>query len=204
MKMTAVPSISRCFELIDHYGMLDNIRQHSIIVTRVADTIITNLRLPPGAKIPRKNLVLAGALLHDIAKTKCLNGSCRHSDEGQLICCHHGYPEVGRIVGSHVILDAYTPEKYERGFFGPEEIVYYADKRVNHDKIVSLAERLDYIIERYSGNDTYIEKRIRENFRYCLDLERLLFSFLPFSPENLAQYVEQNPLEIAVALQKEE
>ncbi len=175
--------------------MLENIRQHSFMVARVAETIIQNLSIPleKGIAPPDPSLVLAGALLHDIAKTKCLDGSCRHAEEGEQICIDHGFPDVGTIVGEHVILKSFTPENYRSGCFGAHEIVYYSDKRVTHTTIVSLEQRLEYIVDRYGDGSSYIEMRIRENFQHCLHLEEYLFSFLPFTPENLASLVSPEP-----------
>ena len=186
-----IPSRKTCLELIDSYGMLGNIRQHSFVVARVAETILQNLNLSFDKDIlpPDRDLVLAGALLHDIAKTKCLDGSCRHAEEGEQICIDHGFPDVGTIVGEHVILKSFTPENYRRGYFGAREIVYYSDKRVTHTTIVSLEDRLKYIVDRYGDGSNYIEDRIRENFQQCLDLEKYLFSFLPFAPEDIASQV---------------
>ena len=190
-----IPDQQTCLTLIDHYDMLDNIRAHSFVVARVAETIVQGLGTAGTMEIlpPDLDLVLAGALLHDIAKTKCLDGGCRHADEGQQICIDHGFPEVGAIVGQHVILNSFMREDYKKGRFGAHEIVYYSDKRVNHTAIVSLEERLDYIIDRYGDGTRYIENRIRENFQDCLDLERYLFSFLPFSPDELADKVTVKP-----------
>lgn len=190
-----IPSRKTCLELIDSYGMLDNIRQHSFVVARVAETILQNLNLSFDKDIlpPDRDLVLAGALLHDIAKTKCLDGSCRHAEEGEQICIDHGFPDVGSVVGEHVILKSFTPENYRSGNFGAREIVYYSDKRVTHTTIVSLEDRLKYIVDRYGDGSSYIENRIRENFQHCLDLERYLFSFLPFAPEDLAKLVSPEP-----------
>lgn len=192
---TEIPNIKRCLALIDCYGMLENIKQHSFVVARVAETIVTNLEGANNTTFcaPDLDLVLAGALLHDIAKTKCLDGSCRHAEEGEQICIDLGYPGIGAIVGEHVILKSFTPETYKKGIFGAREIVYYSDKRVNHTSIVSLHDRLDYIIERYGDGSSYIEHRIRDNFQHCLDLEQYLFSFLSFSADELADHVKATP-----------
>lgn len=192
---TGIPRIKRCLELIDSYGMLENIRQHSFVVARVAETIVTNLADANNKTFcpPDLDLVLAGALLHDIAKTKCLDGNCRHAEEGEQICIDNGYPGIGAIVGEHVILKSFTPELYKKGNFGAREIVYYSDKRVNHTTIVSLHDRLEYIIERYGDGSSYIEQRIRANFQHCLDLEQYLFSFLSFSADELAELVKAEP-----------
>ena len=175
--------------------MLDNIREHSHLVARVAETIVCGL----GAVLEKPlrpadiDLVLAGALLHDIAKTKCLDGSCRHDEEGMQICCRHGYPEVGQIVREHVLLSSFTPGDYQRGHFPAREIVYYADKRVRHNEIVSLEQRYDYIIDIYSRENEVIKRRIRDNFDRCAELERYLFEYLPFSPELLSREVNPAP-----------
>ena len=39
-----IPSINECLSLMDSYGMLDNIREHSFIVARVAETIVSGNR----------------------------------------------------------------------------------------------------------------------------------------------------------------
>lgn len=180
---------------MDKYEMLDNIREHSFIVARVAETIVNGLLMAEDetCKPPDLDLVLAGALLHDIAKTKCLDGSCQHAEEGLVICAEHEYPEVGNIVKQHVILNSFRPDDYQRGRFPAREIVYYADKRVRHDEIVPLSQRLDYIIDKYSRGSAHIKQRIRENFALCVELENYLFSFLPFGPADLAIKVNPAP-----------
>ena len=176
---------------MDQYEMLDNIKEHSFTVARVAEKIVTELQIPAEnkAKPPDLDLVLAGALLHDIAKTKCLDGSCQHAEEGQFICVEHGYPEVGRIVRDHVFLSNHTPDTYMQGSFPAREIVYYADKRVRHTEIVSLNQRLEYIVDHYARGSESFTRRIYENFQSCVELETYLFSFLPFSPEDLPEHV---------------
>lgn len=100
-----------------------------------------------------------------------------------------GYPEIADIVGQHVILSSYDEELYGAGHFNAAAIVYYADKRVRHEEIVSLDERLSYIIEVYGkGNATTIAA-IRKNFSRCQHLEEYLFQHLPFAPNALAEDV---------------
>ncbi len=186
---TSIPSIADCVALMEQYGMLENIRRHSFVVARVAETIVRSLELSRagGIESPDIAMVRAGALLHDIAKTKCLDSSCRHAEEGQLICEEQGYKDVGVIVREHVFLSSFTPERYRRGYFPAREIVYYSDKRVRHEEIVSLDQRLDYIIERYCNGSDFAEQRIRDNFESCKEFEGYLFSFVDFRPEDLVR-----------------
>ena len=66
-----------------------------------------------------------------------------------------------------------------------KEVVYYADKRVNHAVIVSLDERLTYLLQRYGKNEFEIQQRIRKNFQVCEDVEKKIFNKLRFKPEEI-------------------
>lgn len=181
-----IPTVEQCSRLMDTYGMLNNIRHHSLVVARLADRIITGLTAAVDrTMVPDRNLVIAGALLHDIAKTPCLDGSCEHSQEGAAICVEQGYPEVAEIVAEHVLLKNHAPDRFRTGCFLAKEIVYYADKRVRHTHVVTLEERLEYILEHYGKGDPSRQRLIAKNFDRCQVLEEYLFIFLPFPPDKL-------------------
>jgi len=185
-----VPTIDQCTRLMEQYQMLPNIRRHSLVVARIAELLATGLQGRVNEhQLPNRRLCVSGALLHDIAKTPCLDGSCDHARAGAEICRQHGFPEIAEIVEEHVILQKPNPARYQHGSFTAREIVYYADKRVRHDEIVSLDERLDYIIEHYGQNDASLHRLIRANFNQCLQLERFLFNFLDFSPAQLSSKI---------------
>lgn len=191
---TNIPGIAECFQLMDEYAMLPNIRRHSVIVARAALWIIEGFGkselIPPA--MPDRSLVAAGSLLHDIAKTPCLRNGCDHAREGAEICLRLGYPEIASIVGEHVVLKSYDEKLWSRGVFRAGEIIYYADKRVRHEEIVSLEDRLEYILERYGNGDPEMHRLIRRNFDKCVELEGHLFAFLPFSPVQLAEQVARS------------
>lgn len=190
----SIPSINECLTLMDEHDMLDNIRAHSFMVARVAEALISKMNRGKTAQyLPNLNLVLAGALLHDIAKTPCLNNQGDHARMGRDICVEFGYPDIGEIVREHVILYDFSPDRYLQGKFLAKEIVYYADKRVKHDTIVSLDQRLDYIIKNYGNNNENRHHLIRKNFQRCRDMETHLFAFIEFSPDKLTQYVSADP-----------
>ncbi|MGL1931900.1 MAG: HD domain-containing protein [Desulfotalea sp.] len=194
------PTIQECFQYMEDYTMYDHIRDHSKQVARTAVTLVNGLRQCGATKIPRLDLTIAGALLHDIAKTGCIEKECCHHGEvGQQICKDLGYPEISHIVIQHIILDPFLKENYEQGFFDPASIVYYSDKRVMHDQIVELDKRLAYIIKRYGKNDAKIIAGIQKNFHAAQLLEKHLFSHLNFSPESLKEFANQinlNKLEL--------
>jgi len=172
--------------------MLGNIRDHSYMVARVARVLVDSLVHNSAPSTPDSNEVIAGALLHDIAKTRCLQNNGHHAKDGQDICNELGYPHIGEIVLEHVMLKEFNAHLYKKGEFGAKELVYYADKRVRHDQVVSLQDRLDYLIERYGNGDPVKEKHIRYNFSATFKFEELLFVHLDFEPENLLLQLSDN------------
>lgn len=188
-----IPTVEQCALLMDTYGMLDNIRHHSLVVARLADRLVTGLSTAAAPSVPGRNLVIAGALLHDIAKTPCLDGSCEHAQAGAAICTREGYPDLAEIVAEHVLLQNHEPERFQTGCFLAKELVYYADKRVRHAHVVTLEERLEYILEHYGRDDPVRHRLIADNFSKCQVLERHLFTFLPFPPEMLGNEEATHP-----------
>lgn len=184
-----LPSLAECIGMMEQYAMLPNIRHHSLVVARLADQLLDGLcTFTPEQPQADRRLVVSGALLHDIAKTPCLGSNCDHAKAGAEICLRHGFPEIAAIVGQHVLLREYDPQRYRRGHFTPEEIVYYADKRVRHNVVVNLDERLEYILDHYGKGNANRQALIRENFNKCLGLEQYLFRWLPFGPTELGRF----------------
>jgi uncharacterized protein len=182
-KSPDIPDVEECLGLMKQYQMLSNIKDHSIVVAQVAE-VITNGLIAARHKLSMET-VIAGALLHDIGKTACLGNDDDHAAKGFEICLAHNLNSIADIVAEHVILKNYSAEKN----FAEKEIVYYADKRVNHDQIVSLEERLEYILERYGMNNEIRCRAIKKNYDRCRDLEKRMFSFLSFEPDNISDLV---------------
>ena len=166
---------------MDKHGMLENIRVHSFVVAGIAHLISKGLK-EAGIQVSVKKAV-TGALMHDIGKTLSLSIGGDHSEIGRRICLENGFDEIADIVGEHVRLNGY----HLNGDYSEKEVVYYADKRVNHDRIVSLQERLAYILERYGQNKENLHHLIKKNFELCARIEKKLFRWLMFSPESLAE-----------------
>lgn len=162
------------------YRMLPNIRAHSLVVARIAELLALALR-GRGVAIDAE-LTLAAALLHDIAKSFCLDNDRNHAALGRDICLEHDLHELAPLVAQHVVLEA---DSFPEAPLSAKEIVYYADKRVNHDQIVTLEERLTYIIDRYGQNDPPRKAAIRKNFERCLRIEQAIFDGLDFGPGDL-------------------
>jgi len=172
-------------------GMLPNIVAHSLQVCRVATFLVDQLDAC-GMNLDR-DLVQASSLLHDITKTHSLTSGENHSQTGAELIKRMGYPDVAYIIGHHVILDETVVSEDPMEV----EIVNYADKRVLHDRVVSLQERMDYILERYAKHQINREL-IARNWARAKRLEKKLFDFLPFFPDDLDSLLGSNSLSEAI------
>jgi putative nucleotidyltransferase with HDIG domain len=173
-----LPDKQRCFELMHEMQMLEHIAVHSLQVCRVAMWLTDHL--PSLSPAPDRRLVRAAALLHDITKTRSFDTGENHARTGARYLEERQFPEVADVVRQHVRLD----DDSDRASIGAATVVNYADKRVLHDKIVSLDERMQYILERYGETPAHRE-RIRKLWRTTDRLEARIFSSSAFHPAKL-------------------
>jgi putative nucleotidyltransferase with HDIG domain len=160
------------------YEMLDHIVQHSLEVTRVALFLAVELN-KRGQRIDL-DLVEAASLLHDLTKTECFRTREDHAKTGCQLLKEMGYVRVGEVVGEHIQLS----KEQDPASVSEEEVVNYADKRVLHDRIVSLEERFMDLKVRY-GKDKKSIARMEELEKNTFDMEHKIFSILKISPDDL-------------------
>jgi uncharacterized protein len=185
VEQISIPSDAMCRRMISGMGMLENIAAHSLQVCRVSLLLTDHLGLPE----LNRELIRAAALLHDITKTRSFSTQEDHAETGARLIADLGYPEVAGIVGQHVRLDCYfsasaTPTE--------AEIVNYADKRVLHDRIVPLSERMGYILEKY-GSAPERKRMILILWEKTEKLEARLFARLAFPPGDISRLLAENP-----------
>ena len=138
-----IPSREQCLQILKDNKTPSNIIEHCKAVAKFAGEIAEKL-IKKGRKVS-KELVVAGALLHDIERHKD-----NHVARGAELVKKLGYPEVAEVVSKHTLYKVEMEENQPKTF--EEKIVFYADKRVKNDKVVSLEERYDDIRERYGVN----------------------------------------------------
>jgi hypothetical protein len=68
-------------------------------------------------------------------------------------------------------------------------LVYYADKRVTHDQVVTLDSRYQYILERYGQGEPDLMERIEKGLFRAREVEELIFNHTPADrhPDQLAR-----------------
>jgi len=168
---------------MERYGMLENIVAHSLEVSKVAIFLSEELN-KKGQRIDLR-LVEAAALLHDIAKTVCLQTKEDHTQAGYCLLKEIGYDRIGEIVAQHVwLLKEGDPFSVSE-----EEVVNYGDKRVRHDQIVSLDERFVDLRKRY-GKDQKSIAYLERMEKAILVVEHKIFVILKIDPADL-QHLSQ-------------
>ncbi|HQP49489.1 MAG TPA: HDIG domain-containing protein [Spirochaetota bacterium] len=160
---THIPDNEECYRLLRRYDMLPNIIAHSEQVARVALAIADDL-IDPGSV--NRELVRAAAVLHDITKTRSIATKERHDITGAALLRELGFDAIAFIVEQHVYFTNFKPE----GSIEEREIVYYADKRVMHDVIVTVDRRVADLVKRYGVTE---ERRgqIVENQKKIIAIE---------------------------------
>ena len=161
--------------------MLDNIREHSFRVMQVADRLGQALAAA-GFEL-HLPLISTGALLHDLGKTACLGTTDNHAQLGADILASLGFPELAQVVKEHVRLE---DEVSDPRPLRESEVVNYADKRVLHTQVVTLAERFADLQVRY-GRTPAARVRIAAMEIKTQALEEKLFAPLNLGPLDLLQ-----------------
>jgi len=178
-----IPTRETCLSLMDQEAMLPNIKAHSLQVARIALCLGKNLMV----HFPELNmdLVEAGSLLHDIAKTECLKTRANHALVGEEKVRAMGFDSLAPIVAQHVRLE----DKYfQNGCLDEVVLVHYADKRVRHEEVVDLEERFTYLVETYGRSQEAVQ-RIEALYQDTLKVEKRIFRLLPFSPSALKEHL---------------
>lgn len=188
--MMNIPSPDQCLELIEKMRMMSHIIDHSRMVQRVAKTLTHFLK----QKNPHLNLdlILAGAILHDITKTRSITTGEKHAQTGGALLTRIGYFEVGEVVRQHVVLDQTVDRNIDQSIITEAAIVNYADKRVLHDQVVPLEDRLSYIMKRYGTSERAVE-RIKIMWKDTILLEQALFKNLDITPDSIRKHVLEPP-----------
>ncbi|NWG04809.1 MAG: HDIG domain-containing protein [Syntrophaceae bacterium] len=173
-----IPTREECLKLMGDFGMLDNIVAHSLEVARVALFLSKELN-KRGQRISLE-LVEAASLLHDLTKTACLKTKEDHARTGSQLLKQLGYERVGEVVAQHIWLG----KKEDPLTLSEEEIVNYADKRVMHDRIVTLDERFHDLKDRYGRDQKaidYLDRMEKEIY----GIEQKIFFILQTDPDEL-------------------
>jgi putative nucleotidyltransferase with HDIG domain len=173
-----IPSIEEAYFLLEKEKVPEHIVRHSEKVALISLFIGCFLR-EYGERLDL-NLLVTGALLHDIKKYESILTGENHAVLGEEYMKSLGYLRIGEIIKAHIHLEI----EFTKKPVSEEEVVHYADKRVMHDRIVTLKERFEDLKKRYGKNEKAIERlKALEKLNYLI--EKRIFEKLPFTPEKI-------------------
>jgi len=190
VKNCNLPSRQQCRAILERYHVPRHIRRHCEGVARLA--VALGRRIVARGEPVNLELVESAGLLHDmlrICDCKDLNfdkfdepvskediavwqrlreqyGDVRHEDaayeelRGQ-------YPELAVVVLRHKYTAIIDPDQHPQSW--EDKLVYYADKRVMHDRVVSLRQRL---VEGHRRNSDHKNGEIPERIK---KIDNLIF-----------------------------
>ena len=168
MKKYALPTRKQCFDILKEHRVPSHIVRHSVAAAKLAVFLAERLK-EKGIAVD-VNLVDRACLLHDVLRMCDLNdysrfehsaahktkweslkakykGLCHENAAAALLC--DKYPQLAQVIRKHrytaIARQKDKPRTWE------EKLVYYADKRVMHDSIVPLKQRLEEAHKRYAG-----------------------------------------------------
>ena len=134
-----IPTQEQCLEIL-RKNVPDNIIAHLKAVSDFSEKVMDVLE-KRGIKVNRE-LVKAAALLHDVRKLEK-----DHELKGAEYIASLGYKEVANLIRKHGLSrlndESFVPKTWE------EKVVFYSDKRIKDDRIVSVDERFEDIRKRY-------------------------------------------------------
>jgi uncharacterized protein len=134
MQDCKIPNVEQCYELLKQCHTPKHIVRHCEVCADFAVELAR--KISANGTAVNVDFVHRACLLHDIMRLK---GHC-HEDEAYEFF-KSDWPELALAIRKHAyksLLDEkLKPHTIE------EKIVYYADKRVMHDKVVPLKERLE-------------------------------------------------------------
>jgi len=172
-----IPSRTECLELLQRFDMPHHIRRHSLLVAEVA--LFLAARLNRNSSRLDLRLIEAAALLHDIGKASSLLTGGDHAALGAHMLDGIVHPDVSRIVEEHISL---VPSQVA-GPITESLVVNYSDKRVMHDRVVSVEERYEDLIVRYAKGPSH-EQILRRKLDLYSALETTVFSHLSIAPHD--------------------
>ncbi len=159
-----VPTEGECEALWSRLKVSEEVIAHSILVAELARMLAVHLN---GAGLALSlPLVIAAGRLHDIAK-----GQPDHAGAGAKLLAETGYPRLGAVVAKHMDIRSPGPSLDEA------DLIYFADKWVEEDRLISLEERCEKSLGRYADRPG-IRKKIMERFENAGNIGKRIEAFL--------------------------
>jgi putative nucleotidyltransferase with HDIG domain len=176
-----IPDLEASFSLLREHMVPIHIVSHSVMVAKIS--LVLGEAVNAAGCQQNFALLAAAGVLHDIAKFATLKTGEDHARAGADWLKARGLEAVARVVGQHVRLQLDVDKPVDE-----VELVFYADKRVQHEKIVTLEQRFVDLQCRYGKNQAALGS-LAEMKVMTADLENKIFRCLSWPPDEMAEEV---------------
>lgn len=168
-----IPSVQECMEVLkERDAVSGELIAHS---RRVAQTaLVIGQALNDRGSCLDPALIRAAGLLHDMARDRP-----HHASTGGKILRDMGFPKVAEIVEQHMSVEVRPDRPINEG-----DVVALSDKLVMGDVVVSLEERFQTRLDRYS-NDPDIRAAVTARLNHARQLRSRVEEALGMSIESL-------------------
>ena len=155
------PGWNLCLTWLLEQNVSHNLLLHTQTVAAIAYQLALWLRTAHHGVDPI--LAHRGGLLHDLAKILSLRTGASSIDHGHLaaqllLACDQ--PELAEIARRHLLFCLIDPDRSPETW--EQKVVYFADKLVEKNQLVSLEDRLRALRERYPTDEKRIERFLPE------------------------------------------
>lgn len=140
-----LPDVAECRAMLLRQDAPPPVLRHVEAVAALTYRLAVGLRRAGVAINPL--VAHRGALLHDLDKITSLQQGRIHGELGAEILRGVGQPVLADIVERHLMSAILDPERGPRTW--EQKLVYYCDKVVEGDRVVTFAERLEALCGRY-------------------------------------------------------
>jgi len=174
----SIPTEGECEAVCSRLKVSEQVIAHSRLVAELARTLAAFLNCTGLAlDLP---LIIAAGRLHDIAR-----GQPDHAGAGSKLIARMGYPRVGAVVAKHMDIQFHGPSVDEA------DLIYFADKCVEEDRLVSVEERFERSMSRYAGRPDILKKIIRR-FEDAKNIGRRIEALLGCPVDNIVRRCERS------------
>ncbi len=149
-----IPIFQQCCTWLDQWQVPENVRRHTTRVADLAYALAVALRVQ-GVQVDPV-LTHRGGLLHDLDKIATLSEPRQHSLLGADFIEKQGYQQLSKIIRSHVMHAIL--ERDESDWTWEERLVYFCDKLVEGDQLVSFPVRLAALKKRYPDYQLVLDR----------------------------------------------
>ncbi|HWR41707.1 DVU_1551 family NTP transferase [Sporomusa sp.] len=163
-----IPTYAECLAMLSQHQVDGKVMRHGQAVAAVGRSMAGLLNR--GGLNLDVDLVVAGGLVHDLAK-----GKPNHPKRGERMVKSMGFPTLSGIVASHMDMELAADYVIDEA-----AIVFLADKLVQGDRLVSLVERFSPALEKFSGSPEIMDS-IARRMRTAEAIRNRMLSLLGIS-----------------------